>query len=661
MSRRRFLTALVLLMTLCGAAFSQSAPTLVPQAGHSSAVTGVSFSRDGAVLASVSADGQLKLWDVPTRALLHDVRAAQGPLRAVAFSPDDRLLATAGSDGTVAVWDTRTLARLRSDSAGEGPVNAIAFSPDSHLLASTTWRPEEHVVVVRDAASGTPLVPLVAPGGEPRALAFSPDGLLLALGVAGQTAGRNVVELWDLHDGHLLKLLPCPRQTAVRIGFTPDGRRLAAATADGTVELFDVTSGAHLTSLRAGTALEAMAMAPEGNVVAVGGTGGGAVCSLSGGEPEHRLQTRADIRALAWSPDGTVVAGGDKDGNISLWSPTGGLVAGFPAREAWHLAPAFTVDGSLVIQGWREGSAPLTWDSQTLSLREAPLSDGGVTLVDAHSQVIRASTVDGRGHRVAIGMADGRIEIRDRQSGRLVRQLTGHKGAVRALAFAMQGDALVSGGEDGSVRLWDAASGRLQLRLEAGAPVKGVALSLDTALVAAATGSSRPGSAGKGRAIIWDLRTGGSQRVLEGVGDEARCVAFSSHGTGVAVGGSDAAVRLFDTRSGALLRTFEGHTDSIRGVAISPDGALLASGSRDGTVGLWDARDGRRLLTWTTGRGLVASMPRQWIAFDPAGYFVGSEHCMALVGWRTGESMESAERFAPLFYRPDLVEQVLGR
>lgn len=606
MPPRRFLAALLFLMALCGAALSQQAPTLVLQTGHSARVTAVSFSPDGSLLASTSADGTLKVWDVPTRVLLHDIRAGQGALLSVAFSPNGHQVATAGSNGTVAIWDARTLARLRTDAAGEGPVSAIAFSPGGQLLASTTWRPEEHVVVVRDADSGTPRHPLAAPGGEPRAIAFSPNGQLLALGVVGQTAGRNVVELWNVPEGRLVRLLPCPRRSATAVAFTPDGRHVGAATVDGTVEFFDVETGARVASIQAGFRLDAMAFAPEGGVMVVGGAGGGTLISLASGTVQQRLRVGTDMCALAWSPDGTVVAGGGQDGRVGLWSPTGGLVAVFPAREPWGWIPTFEADGALTVRGTlAESSPPLMWDSRTRILRAAP----------APPQV-----------------------------------------GKEAVAVATQGGLLVLGDRDGLVRVVDGRTGRLRLRLDAGLAVLGVAASLDGSLVAAACGAK-----GSGRAIVWELRQGTPPRVMEGVGGEARSVAFSSHGTAVAVGGSDGVARIFDTRTGALVQKFEGHTDAIWGISVSSDGTLLASGSRDGTVGVWDAREGKRLLTWTTGRGLVPSMPRQWIAYNPAGYFVGSEHAASLIRWRTGSEIESAERYAPLFFRPDLIEQVLGR
>lgn len=613
MLARHLLAALLLVVALRGVAISQQGPMLVLQTGHSGKVTAVSFSRDGARLASASTDGTLKIWDVTSRALLRDIRAGQGALHAVAFAPDGHLVATAGSNGTVAVWDARTLARLRTDACGEGPVNALAFSPDSQLLASTTWRPEEHVVVLRDADSGTPRPPLVAPGGEPRALAFSPDGSRLALGVAGQTAGRNVVELWSVPDGRLIRLLPCPRQSVTAVAFTPDGRHVGAATTDGTVELFDVQSGARVASLRAGFRLDAVAFAPEGEVLIVGGEGAGALFSLSSGATARTLRAGANVTSLAWSPDGTLVAGGAQDGRVGLWSPTGGLVATFPAGEAWRWTPAFQPDGTLTVRGTlTNGAPPLTWDSRTLTLRAEATPP------------------------------------QPQQASRVPSSATA--------AYAEQGGLRVFGDSSGLVRIVDGRTGRLRLRLDAGAPVLGVAASLDGSLVAAACGAR-----GRGRVIVWELRQGTPPRVLEEVGGEARCVAFSSHGTAIAVGGGDGVARLFDTRTGTRMQTFEGHTDGIWGISLSPDGALLASGSRDGTVGVWDARGGKRLLTWTTGPGGMASMPRQWIAYDPAGYFVGSEHAASLVRWRTGDELESAERFAHLFYRPDLVEQVLGR
>ncbi len=72
--------------------------------GHRDAVNGVAFSPDQLLVASVSKDLTLKLWDAQTGELLHSISASENPIHCLAFSPDGRWIITGSADGEVKVW-----------------------------------------------------------------------------------------------------------------------------------------------------------------------------------------------------------------------------------------------------------------------------------------------------------------------------------------------------------------------------------------------------------------------------------------------------------------------------------------------------------------------------------------------------------------------------
>ncbi len=309
-----------------------------------------------------------------------------------------------GGEGSLGAWGTCLLALVLL--AGPLPANAHTPDPTTRLLIGHT--------------------------NEVFAVAYSPDGRLLASGGSDQTVRvwepTTGQERWTFrnHVGHIHAL-----------AFSPDGRLLASGSADTTIRLWDLASGKELRSL-------------SSNFGAV--------------------------RALAFSPDGQQLASGGSDGSLHLWDPSNGReLKSIRGQFGIIHALTFSPDGKLLVTG--KSDMQIHIRDLATGLERAALT--------GHTGAVQAVSFSPDGHWLASASADGLIRLWDFESGQEHMAIPGHAGAVHAVRFTPDGRQLVSGGTDGTVRVWDVGTGNAQHVLSGHkGPVWALALSPDGALVA---------------------------------------------------------------------------------------------------------------------------------------------------------------------------------
>ncbi len=299
-------------------------------------VTGVAFSPDGRLFATVGGDGTASLREATTGGLVRRLAGHGRKMRSVVFSPDGRFLAIAGTGDATRMWEVASGAPVRM--AIHGPTRDVAFSSDGRLLATagggSTPVAGVAAAAVTDSAArlwevatGALVRSLGDASGPADAVAFSPDGQLIA------TAGGDLsVQLWEVASGQLVRVLG---SHATAVAFSPDGRLLATAGAGAETRLWEVASGDSGRTATHGPARD-VAFSPDGQLLATAGGGSVPAAGIAAAVVTDRsawlwevatgtlVRTLAghagQVQTVAFSPDGHVLATCAGDGTARLWS-----------------------------------------------------------------------------------------------------------------------------------------------------------------------------------------------------------------------------------------------------------------------------------------------------------------------------------------------------
>ena len=532
---------------------------------------------------------------------------------------------------------------------GKGEITDIKFSPDGNRFAVAT----SIGIWLYDAQTGTELALWTGHQHKVTAIAFSPDGSILASGARGGEA-----RLWHTATAELLETISEVGQVESLV-FSNAGTKLTWALRNWKLRQWEKGIGAHKhvalkpdkDAIRE-TREPVMELSPNAQVlvtatplayrrnqrfpIRVWDTRTG---TLSFTLTEH---TRW-IRSLAFSPDNQTFASGDESKTIFLWDvKSGERRATFKTPGGGHYALAFSPNGNLLASGSSDGTIYL-WDAtktgehwwDTVGQYLSSL------ILDGHNARVTNLAFSPDGKTLISGGQDGTVRAWDTLTGKQRFACSEFMGPVWGLVFAENGKTLTSVNKFGYptlLHVWDVNSGS-RLSMQLFTKMRAEAISPDATTLAARR---------KKRWHLWDISKNRAAAVLTGYKEKEWDVqfAFSPDGQTVASGSRDGRVRSREVPNrprSALKQLFSGaekipprftrkaHNGEVNQLAFSPDGKTLATSGWDGKICLWDTNTGTALSKLTEhGHPMTA------LVFSPDGKTLASAARHELCLWDIG-------------------------
>ncbi|WP_414583447.1 NACHT and WD repeat domain-containing protein, partial [Scytonema sp. PCC 10023] len=282
--------------------------------GHAKAVNGVSFSPDGKMLATASADNTVKLWNTATGQEIKTLTGHTNWVWGVSFSPDGKMLATTSDDNTVKLWNTATGQEIKTLTGHTNWVWGVSFSPDGKMLATASY---DNTVKLWNTATGQVIKTLSGHTASVWGVSFSPDGKMLAT-----ASYDNTVKLWNTATGQVIKTLSGHKNTVRGVSFSPDGKMLATASNDNTVKLWNTATYQEIKTLTGHTdSVLGVSFSPDGKILATASNDKRVKLWNTATYQEIKTLTGHTelVRGVSFSRDGKMLATASDDKTVKLW------------------------------------------------------------------------------------------------------------------------------------------------------------------------------------------------------------------------------------------------------------------------------------------------------------------------------------------------------
>ncbi|MBV9020681.1 MAG: protein kinase [Ktedonobacteraceae bacterium] len=274
-------------------------------------------------------------------------------------------------------------------------------------------------------------------------VAWSPSGKRVASASSDKT-----VQVWDAANGDHSYTYSGHADSVYALAWSPDGKHIASASNDMTVQVWDATGGHPFTYTGHSSWVWTVAWSPDSTRIA--SAGGDKTVQIWNASSGSHLYTYSDhsgaVFAVAWSPDGRTIASAGADQTVRVWDAATGVTLYtyqlLSSTLIWSLA--WSPNGKRIASASEDNTVQV-WDAAD---GDHPFTYHG------HADPVHTVAWSPDDKSIASAGADQTVQVWDATTGATLYSYSGHSNDVRGLAWAPDGKRIVSGSWDKTVQVW---------------------------------------------------------------------------------------------------------------------------------------------------------------------------------------------------------------
>lgn len=236
-------------------------------------------------------------------------------------------------------------------------------------------------------------------------------------------------------------------EAVIELAWSPDGKRIASASFDKTVQIWNVADGSHVYTCQGHTQiLKAVAWSPLSNRIASGAQDATArLWDTATGKQVYAYNNGNFVNGIAWSPNGQLLAHGSGDGTVRVWHATNGTNAHIYHGHSGYLAKVrWSLNGERIISSSGDTTVQV-WNA---------LDGGDIYIYRGHTKDTTGVALSPDGKYIVSGSFDKTAQVWNALDGSHVYTYRGHTKAVHTVAWSPDGEHIASGSSDGTVQIW---------------------------------------------------------------------------------------------------------------------------------------------------------------------------------------------------------------